>query len=404
MNSKATRYDLIIVGGGLAGSTLGKVMAEQGKSVLIVERELVFKDRIRGEGMCPWGVTEARELGILPLLFQAGAHETRWYYRYFADRLFDQRDLVDTSQHHAGWLNFSHPKMQETLLAAAQSAGAEVRRGVSVTDVTPGLEPGVHLSSGGSSESVKARLVVGADGRSSVTRARAGFEILRDTPELLVAGALFENIPVPEYAVHNVLNPSIGQFNIIFPIGGNRFRCYLIHRLRNESGRMNGEKNLHRYLDACHATGVPLKWYRGARLIGPLGNFEGAYQWVKSAYREGVVLVGDSAGATDPSWGCGLSLTLRDVRVLRDQLKATSDWHAAAETYAQQRTGYFDALHRIHDMNRELLTETGAEADARRARAFPKLMEDPSRRPDFIGIGPEAPSDENARRRFFGDD
>ena len=57
-------YDLITVGGGLAGSALAKTMAEAGARVLVLERETQFKDRVRGEGMTPWGVVEARALGI----------------------------------------------------------------------------------------------------------------------------------------------------------------------------------------------------------------------------------------------------------------------------------------------------------------------------------------------------
>ena len=57
-------FDLVIVGGGLAGSAFATAMARTGARVLIVEREAVFRDRVRGEGMLPWGVTEARELGI----------------------------------------------------------------------------------------------------------------------------------------------------------------------------------------------------------------------------------------------------------------------------------------------------------------------------------------------------
>jgi 2-polyprenyl-6-methoxyphenol hydroxylase-like FAD-dependent oxidoreductase len=48
------KYDVIIVGGGLAGSALGKSLAEQGKQVLILEREKVFRDRVRGEYVHPW--------------------------------------------------------------------------------------------------------------------------------------------------------------------------------------------------------------------------------------------------------------------------------------------------------------------------------------------------------------
>jgi flavin-dependent dehydrogenase len=58
------RYDLIIVGGGLAGSALAKGLAETGARVLVLERERQFRDRVRGEGMHPWGVPEVRALGL----------------------------------------------------------------------------------------------------------------------------------------------------------------------------------------------------------------------------------------------------------------------------------------------------------------------------------------------------
>ena len=47
-------YDIITVGGGLAGATLAKAMAENGVRVLVIERERQFKVRVRGEGTFPW--------------------------------------------------------------------------------------------------------------------------------------------------------------------------------------------------------------------------------------------------------------------------------------------------------------------------------------------------------------
>jgi len=58
-------YDLVTIGGGLAGSTLGLVMARKGARVLIVEKTNVFRDRVRGETLAPWGSEEARKLGVL---------------------------------------------------------------------------------------------------------------------------------------------------------------------------------------------------------------------------------------------------------------------------------------------------------------------------------------------------
>ena len=45
---KSYDFDLITVGGGLGGSTLGKKMAENGARVLVVERERRFSDLISG--------------------------------------------------------------------------------------------------------------------------------------------------------------------------------------------------------------------------------------------------------------------------------------------------------------------------------------------------------------------
>ena len=52
----------------------------------------------------------------------------------------------------------------------------------------------------------------------------------------------------------------------------------------------------------------------------------------------------------------------------------------------------------------ELFLEIGSEADARRARAMPLIAQDPDRIPDVATIGPEAPSNDEVRRRFFGED
>ena len=58
-------FDVITVGGGLAGSTLATELARAGHKVLVLERETQFKDRVRGENMLPWGVAAARRLGLV---------------------------------------------------------------------------------------------------------------------------------------------------------------------------------------------------------------------------------------------------------------------------------------------------------------------------------------------------
>ena len=53
--SRTNAYDLVIIGGGIAGSSLACSMAKAGARVLLLECEIEFRDRVRGEILCPWG-------------------------------------------------------------------------------------------------------------------------------------------------------------------------------------------------------------------------------------------------------------------------------------------------------------------------------------------------------------
>jgi 2-polyprenyl-6-methoxyphenol hydroxylase-like FAD-dependent oxidoreductase len=115
-------------------------------------------------------------------------------------------------------------------------------------------------------------------------------------------------------------------------------------------------------------------------------------------------LIGDAAGSSDPVWGQGLSLTTRDVRVLSEKLLVTDDWDAAGRAYAREHDRYFNAAVTTGGWQFDLFFDLGPEADARRARALPKLISEPDRFPDHGFSGPDLPCDDHARRRFFSED
>ena len=115
--------------------------------------------------------------------------------------------------------------------------------------------------------------------------------------------------------------------------------------------------------------------------------------------RGGVVLVGDAASASDPSFGCGLSL-----RQLRDSLLASQDWDSAIELYAREHNHAYGVVRRLTNWFTELLYGAGPAADERRARVFPRWAAEPERAPDIVGLGPASPSDEAARRFVLGED
>ncbi len=397
-------YDLITVGGGLGGATLAKAMAEHGAQVLVVERERQFKDRVRGEWMAPWGVVEARALGIYELLHDTCGHELPGWDMYLGPMSLGRRDFVTTTPSGVPALGLYHPVMQEVLLQAAADAGVEVCRGVAVRDVRPGALPAVVVEQDGRVEELYARLVVGVDGRASLVRKWAGFTVKQDPQRLQIAGVLFEEMPVPlEDASHAVFNPSLGQTAYLFPQGGGRVRAYIVNH-KETHRRLQGAADIQRFVEESVKAGAAAEWYAGARASGPLATFDGADTWVEHPYKAGVALVGDAAAASDPTWGQGLSLTLRDVRVLRDHLLNHENWDVAGHAYAEEHDRHYGAIHAVDNWSAEVLLATGPEAEARRARALPLIAQDGTRVPDHQFSGPDLPVNETVRRRFFGEE
>ena len=125
----------------------------------------------------------------------------------------------------------------------------------------------------------------------------------------------------------------VQRLSIIFPVGQGRFRAYVVFRHDLHRPLRSAEDEA-QFIELSVATGASPAWFAPGAVIGPLASFNAPDTWVERPYRDGVVLVGDAAAASDPSFGCGLSLTLHDVRVLRDRLLETDDWGAAADAYA----------------------------------------------------------------------
>jgi 2-polyprenyl-6-methoxyphenol hydroxylase-like FAD-dependent oxidoreductase len=393
-----TDYDVITVGGGLGGASVAKVLAEKGLRVLVTEREETFKDRIRGEYLFPWGVAEAQKLGLYELLMETCAHEQPFL-------IFGgiHRDCRTTTPQQLPAFTFFHATMQEVVLDAAHRAGAEVCRGVNVKQVRTGLTPAVSLESKGVTRDLTARIVVCADGRSSMGRTWGGFEVNRGKQRMLGAGVMFEGISAAEDTALVTLSPGVQRIASIFPQGGGRARGYMIYG-SHEVDRLQGMNDAGRFVDECVRSGIPAEFYKGAQPQGPLASFDMTETWVEHPYGDGLALLGDAAGSTDPTWGQGLSLTMRDARVLAECLNGTNDFDVAGHAYAKAHDAYFEAVVTTQDWLFEMFFALGPDADAKRARALPKIAADPTRIPDHHASGPDLPYDESVRRRFFGED
>ncbi len=406
-------YDLIIAGGGIAGSALAIVMARTGCRVLVVERETRFRDRIRGELLLPWGSREAKRLGLYESLLSTCALEGPFWSVWFAGELVRVRDLKATTPEASCCLTLPHPVMQDSLLSIAQDAGVEIVRGVTLDNIVPGSPPSVRLTSEGVERKLSARLVVVADGRESRLQRSLGFEV-RVHPEFILTGGMLlrgkneigrradDKNESGTRSVHSLYDPIGLRYVIALTVADHLSRVYLIHHKDALPRRLSGERDLEQAIGHLRAVGAPEPWFEDIELAGPFATFNGAARWVEKPYRNGVVLIGDAAGATDPTWGEGLARTLRDVRLLRDRLVSDDDWDRMALAFADDHDDFFSRMLRHGAMRGELMFDVGPQADARRKRAFAAHKVDPGAVPDMLAFGPDAPCDEAARARYYG--
>jgi 2-polyprenyl-6-methoxyphenol hydroxylase-like FAD-dependent oxidoreductase len=390
---------MVVIGGGLGGAALAVVMAREGASVTVVERERVYRDRVRGEVMATWGTAEARRLGLYDWFVDGCAREVGELALRVDGEAFPPLALRSAAPHFEPTLAFLHPVMQQALIEEAAAAGATILRPAKLTSVTPGNPPEVEISVDDSVRTLRARLVVGADGRDSQVARLAGFERQSDPEELLSTGLLVEGEMDADGAFNYIFGRTAGHSSAICEVSTGLYRVYLFRHTDAAESRLSGPRDFDTTLVNLRGAGVPDEWLDGAQLRGPLATFDGAHRWIERPYRDGIVLVGDAAGASDPAWGSGLGRTLRDVRLLRDALLADPDWDKAADAYAEQHDEYWHRLRDAEHLSAAALMSAGPDAIARRDRAFEIFDAVPEL--ETWTHGPEAHCDDDVRTQLL---
>jgi 2-polyprenyl-6-methoxyphenol hydroxylase-like FAD-dependent oxidoreductase len=376
------RCDIVIVGGGIAGSALATVLARDGLSVVVLEATANFPDRVRGESMQPWGVAEARTLGLEQVFLDAGAHVAHEWLHFDADLPNDVSfanplPVGAIGPEVTGSMNLRHPDACAALATAAAGAGARVVRGVTAVDVLAGSEPEVAAETPEGTLRFAPRLVVGADGRNSAVRRQVGIELDRQRAAHMIAGLLVGDLPADVPTDRDVLASQDDLFMASFFQPEGRLRVYLCPPL-SERHRFSGPGGTTRFLDAAAFPCIP--WgdaLAHATPAGPLAAYPGDESWCEQPYAEGVVLIGDAAGHNNPIIGQGLSISLRDVRMVRDVVRAGDVSPAAFTPYGAERMERLRRLRAGADFMAATFAEDCDDRPRRRARFFELQMTEP---------------------------
>ncbi len=378
------RYDVVIVGAGIAGGALATMLARGGKQVLLLERTEAYKDVVRGEWIAPWGIIDARKAGLSEVLAGVSTHNLTYHVEYGEGIDPDEAEgqkakIADLMPGLPGPLAIGHPQTCQALFDAAVAGGATAVRGVGDIKVTGGDSPCVSYTKDGQPHEAAARLVVGADGRNSQVRSQAGIQLHQDKPHHFFAGLLVEDANAWPEDVQSMGTDLDVQY-FVFPQGGGRHRLYLSYGL-DQKTRFAGDDSPRKFLDSFRLPNVRgSEEIANSTIAGPCHSVPNQSTWTDNpAAHPGILLIGDAAGFNDPIVGQGLSISLRDARSVGELLLNNVTW--TPETFApyvEERAERMRRLRFAANLSSVIHAEFGPEATARKLRFRQARKTDPT--------------------------
>ncbi|MFJ8546475.1 FAD-dependent monooxygenase [Streptomyces sp. NPDC093586] len=376
MKRADVRADVCVVGAGPAGLALTLMLLRSGVDVALVERSTGLRRDFHGEILQPGGQRVLDELGVLDAARARGARELDGFQVLQDERLLLDIDYRRLPPPYDCLLALPQRHLLEELLDACRAlpgltlleghrAKALVHKDGRVTGV-------VAQRHGGTAVTVRAQVVVGADGRYSQVRTAAGIDAGRR--EAFDQDVAWFTLPAPGRAIGAVrVHRTEGGAVLVHDTHPDLLRVgwTLPHRTWNRVaargiGEVRGElaAALPRYADLIHEHLVSPK---DLRLLDVFAAQAG--EWV----RHGLMLVGDSAHTHGPIGAQGINLALQDAAaahpVLLDAVRAGDASRERLLPYERRRRPVAAAAHRMQRVQAKALLGRGGPV-ATRARAL----------------------------------
>jgi 2-polyprenyl-6-methoxyphenol hydroxylase-like FAD-dependent oxidoreductase len=319
--------DVLVAGGGPAGSTTAAAMAQLGLRTLLADAGQDRRKQLAGELLHPIGVEELTAFGFSEVLRSGGAPIIG-----FAVVDGEKTALLPYGPGNRG-LGIEHHALVTPLLDVLEKRGdVDVRRKTRVTLASDGPEGvGVTLFREGQSERVRARMLVAADGRASPLRRALGIGEQHDRLSMMI-GVLVEASALPHAGRGHLFIGGPAPV-LAYPISDTEARVMVDLPLGSSPARVSTEPEILSGLPEPLRQAILSALEREAPLVASNDT-----RIMDQVYKGHVVLVGDAAGACHPLSASGMASAVRDARALhRSMSEAGNDVPSALAAYARSR-------------------------------------------------------------------
>ncbi|TBO55228.1 FAD-dependent monooxygenase [Streptomyces kasugaensis] len=310
-------YDVVIVGARCAGASLGMLLAQRGYAVEMVDRNAAGSDTVSTHWIRWPGVQQLRAWGLLPALEKTGCPPIVSASLDFEGHVLAGGPMAAGTQ--AATYAPRRTALDALLVAEARAQGARLRERFAVTGllVADGQVTGVRGTGPDGPAALRARVVVGADGRNSTVARLVKSPVVEDRGVL--ARSLYGYWSgVAERGVRVVFrgrrgislwptNDGLTVVSLVFP---------------PEEAPTPGRSALAEfYVSALREVPEVERALAGADLVSQ-PQAAAVRNARRQAYGPGWVLAGDAGHHKDPVSAQGISDAFADAEVLADALDA----------------------------------------------------------------------------------
>jgi 2-polyprenyl-6-methoxyphenol hydroxylase-like FAD-dependent oxidoreductase len=314
-------FDIAIVGGGPGGATLANIFASRGVKVALIERQKDFSKEFRGEALMPSGKEVLDQIGIDIDTENIKYRTVNKFNIFYKGTLIanPEPDFIENGEFR--WV--SQPQLLEKIIEKSSDyKNFSFYRGYKGQDLIyeNNRVCGVKISGSNEEIDVKARVVIGFDGRSSMVRRKLNFSVKNYHQP---SDVLWFKIPYPERAF-----PGSHAFFSLFP--NSMLVCVAVYDEKMQVGwvipsgsygelKQQGKekwikdkspKEFSKHLQSC----------LDKNEISDPFVLKMTLDRVKKWNKQGALLLGDAAHTMNAVGGQGLNIALRDAVVCANYL------------------------------------------------------------------------------------